>query len=100
MHLVEPLGRGGVFQHSIALGEALAARGWTVTLHPARDSEIQRTTGIALCTCVDWKRGMRSGPRRRATIAARFLGRTVPHLLRVIRRRKPVHVQGYFYLPL
>ncbi len=94
VHLVEPGGRGGVYQHTAALAEALAAAGVEVTLHTASDRELD-PVGVTLCPCVRW---YRSGPRRLrlARSSAAFLRSTIPHVIKQSRRADLLHVQGLY----
>src|SRR3954453_5406306 len=92
VHLVEQGGRGGVFQHTVAVAHALAQTGLEVKLHTARDAEFDPSTpGVTVCRCVEWYRGRRF---RRLMIGARYLGSTLPHLARDIRKQDIAHVQG------
>jgi glycosyltransferase involved in cell wall biosynthesis len=95
VHLVEPGGRGGVFQHTAALAEALAVAGMDVCLHTADDAEL-KPSGVAVCGCVHWPRRFPTGLRQTAT-AAGYITRTVPHLVRQAGRTDIVHVQGLFH---
>ncbi|HEX7290210.1 MAG TPA: glycosyltransferase [Conexibacter sp.] len=94
IHLVEPTGFGGIFQHSCVLGEVLAAAGHQVTLHTAAQHEEVRLHDVEICPCVWWPRGRPHGPLRRAAIAARLTTGTLPHLHRAIPRGALVHLQG------
>jgi glycosyltransferase involved in cell wall biosynthesis len=103
VHLCEPGGRGGIFQHTVAVAEALAGVGVQVVLHTAQDAEL-RPEGVRFCPCVHWYRSLPDGLRQGAT-AARYLLRTVPHLVATTDRATDVlHLQGTFgrvlYLPI
>jgi glycosyltransferase involved in cell wall biosynthesis len=89
--LVELDGRGGPYQHAVAVADALQRSGVDVVLHTATDAELVPTQPVEVCRCMDWLRNARYG--RRTLIAARFLAVTVPHLLR---RRGVLHIQGPF----
>ena len=98
IHLFEPSGYGGVFQHACRLAEALDSRQLNVVLHTGHQHEDVHLRGVTLCPCSWWPRSLthdrlRSGARR-ATIAARLVVRTVPHLLRSAPAGAVVHVQG------
>jgi glycosyltransferase involved in cell wall biosynthesis len=95
IHLVEPGGRGGVYQHTVGVAEALAASGVDVVLHTAADPEVLPSANVSYCPCVRWQR---SGPRalRQAVTAARYLGRVLPHLRSELRHGSLLHVQGLF----
>jgi glycosyltransferase involved in cell wall biosynthesis len=96
VHLVEPGGRGGVYQHTLDLATVLSDAGWQVALHTARDAECLPPAGVAVCTCVDWKRELERGHARSAAIAADYLRATLWHLVRTVERGDVVHVQGLF----
>jgi glycosyltransferase involved in cell wall biosynthesis len=103
VHLVEPGGRGGVFQHTVAVAEALAEVGVHVVLHTAQDAEL-RPAGVTFCPCVHWYRSLPHGLRQPLT-AGRYLLRTVPHVLTATDPVTDVlHMQGLFgrflYLPV
>ena len=89
--LVELDGRGGPYQHAVAVAEALERSGVHMTLHTAKDAELAATAPVEMCRCMDWLRDARRA--RRTRVAARFLAVTVPHLLR---RRGVLHIQGPF----
>ena len=98
IHLVEPLGRGGIYQHTVAIAEALVERGYRVCLHTATDPEFEPDRRVQLCARVDW---LRDRPTlRRLTFATRYLTRFLPQLLSSSSRGDIVHVQGAFREPL
>lgn len=93
VHLVEQGGRGGVFQHTVALARLLAANGIRVRLHTASDAELDADgADVSVCDCVDWLRQLPASIRRPA-LAARYVAKTLPHLVRET-RGAVVHVQG------
>ncbi len=95
IHIVEAGGRGGVYQHAVAVAQALAARGERVTLHTATDAELEPGGEVDLCRCVRWHRDDATrlrGPR----IALDWLGRTLPHLARAVGRGEVFHFEGEF----
>jgi glycosyltransferase involved in cell wall biosynthesis len=94
IHLFEPSGYAGVFQHSCRLGELLSARGLNVMLHTGHEHEDVPASGVELCACSWWPRRGRRRPGRSASIAARLLGRTIPHLRRAVPDDAVLHVQG------
>jgi glycosyltransferase involved in cell wall biosynthesis len=99
VQLVEQGGRGGVFQHTVALARLLAENGLQVILHTASDPELDASgAGVTVCGCVDWLRRYPPSLRRPA-LAARYIGTTLPHLLRETRGAL-VHVQGTWNPPL
>ena len=99
IHIVEAGGRGGVYQHAVAVAEALARHGEDVVLHTADDAELLPGPGVRVCSCVRWYRDFRS-PLRRARILLNWLLRTVPHLARTARRGEVFHFQGEFKTPI
>jgi glycosyltransferase involved in cell wall biosynthesis len=90
--LVELDGRGGPYQHTVAVAEALQRSGVRVTLHTATDAELEAMPPVEMCRCMDWLRV--AGRGRRTRVAARFLAVTVPHILR--RPHAVLHIQGPF----
>src|ERR1700742_4662822 len=94
VHLFEPTGFGGIFQHTCALGELLARAGHAVTLHTATQHEPVLLPNVKLCTCSSWPRGRPHSRLRSAQIAANLVGRTLPHLYRAVPGRSVVHVEG------
>ena len=99
IHMVEAGGRGGVYQHAVAVAEALAHHGEHVVLHTAYDAELLPGRGVQVCRCVRWYRES-EGPLRRARILGNWLVRTVPHLARAVRRGEVFHFQGEFKAPI
>lgn len=94
IHLFEPTGFGGIFQHACALAQLLSRSDITVTLHTSAQHEAVDLEGVSVCPCVWWPHGGRSTRRRRLKIAARLLARGLPHLHRAAARGDVVHVQG------
>jgi glycosyltransferase involved in cell wall biosynthesis len=93
VHLFDAGGRGGVFQHAVAVAESLASSGVQVVMHTATDAEMS-AQGVRTCACMRWYRGLPGGVRQAVT-AARFVVRTLPHLVRTS-RRGVLHVEGSF----
>jgi glycosyltransferase involved in cell wall biosynthesis len=97
VHLIEPGGRGGVYQHTVALARLLASHGLAVRLHTASDPEFDPGgSGVEGCGCVEWFRRQPScfrGP----LIAWRYLARTLPHLASEVTRNDVAHVQGVWH---
>ena len=94
VHLFEPTGYGGIFQHALRIGQIVADAGAPVTLHTSDAHEATDPGGVSLCCCAPW-RPRASRPRFAAVpIAARYCGRTVPHLVNVARDGGVVHIQG------
>jgi glycosyltransferase involved in cell wall biosynthesis len=95
IHIVEAGGRGGVYQHSVAVAQALAARGERVTLHTATDAELEPGGDVVMCRCVRWHRD--DATRLRGIrIALGWVGRTVPHLARAVGPGEVFHFEGEF----
>jgi glycosyltransferase involved in cell wall biosynthesis len=111
IHLIEPFGRGGVFQHAAGLAELLAEDGRAVTLHTATDAELEPRAGARVCPCMRWWRSPlgasddrgqlpRAVVHRRLLIGAGFLFFTLPHLLVRLGRGHVAHFEGEFKAPL
>jgi glycosyltransferase involved in cell wall biosynthesis len=95
IHMVEVGGRGGVYQHAVAVVEGLAGTGRRVVLHTAGDAELLPAAPVEVCGCIEWAREL--DPRlRRPYIAARYILRTVPHLRLAVRPGDVYHFQGEF----
>ena len=99
IHIVEAGGRGGVYQHAVAVAEALARHGEQVVLHTADDAELVPGPEVRVCRCVRWFRDSRP-PLRPARILLHWLMRTVPHLARALRRGEVFHFEGEFKPPI
>lgn len=95
VHLFEPGGIGGVYQHTVAVADLLAEEGDDVVLHTASDAEIAPRIAT-VCGCVSWERGRSAGGIRRYSILRKYLTRTVPHLVRHVGRDQCLYVQGRF----
>jgi glycosyltransferase involved in cell wall biosynthesis len=93
IHLFEPSGYAGVFQHACRVGQLLRARDLRVVLHTGHEHEQVQADGVELCACSWWSRGTRSAGRS-ARIATRFVARTLPHLRQAVPRGAVLHVQG------
>jgi glycosyltransferase involved in cell wall biosynthesis len=95
IHLVEPTGFGGIFQHTFALGDVLAAAGHDVTIHTAVQHEpVGFKENVNICRCFWWPRGHPHGTGLNVLIAARLVGETLTHLHRAMPRGAIVHVEG------
>ncbi|MFF5970683.1 glycosyltransferase [Streptomyces sp. NPDC012769] len=94
IHLFEPSGYAGVFQHSCRLAELLGRSGRRVVLHTGHEHEEVRVEGVELCPCSWWPRHGDGGARRSGAIAARFVGRTLPHLHSAVPPGAVLHVEG------
>jgi glycosyltransferase involved in cell wall biosynthesis len=90
IHIFEPGGRGGVYQHAVALADLVSQEvGRPVILHTGRHPEFA-PAHARVCECADWP----SGRLRRTRTVARYLWRTVPHIARAVSRRDVLHVEG------
>lgn len=103
VHLIQPTGYGGIFQHTAALAALLAGHGARVTIHTAVDHEPANPDGVEVCECVRWRRGQTDEAHaglRQARVAFDYLARSLPHLVRAVRRREVAHVEGAVRLPM
>jgi glycosyltransferase involved in cell wall biosynthesis len=96
VHIVEVGGRGGVYQHAVAVARALDARGVQVVLHTATDAELEALGGVRTCRCVRWWRDLTPRALRPPIIALGYVLVTLPHLARRMRRGDVYHFQGEF----
>ncbi len=94
VHLFEPSGYAGVFQHACRLAELLHPRGVRVVLHTGHHHEEVSANEFELCPCSWWPRDRARSGRRSALITTRFLTRTLPHLLRAVGRGRLLHLEG------
>jgi glycosyltransferase involved in cell wall biosynthesis len=98
VHLFEPTGFGGVFQHSCQLAQGLNRHGRRVVLHTGHEHENVHLDGVEMCACSWWPRTNGGGPfkarARRATIARRLVEGTLPHLVHCAPRGAVLHLQG------
>ncbi|MER7519450.1 glycosyltransferase [Streptomyces sp. NPDC126499] len=94
IHLFEPSGYAGVFQHACRLGELLGRSGRRVVLHTGHEHETVRLDGVELCPCSWWPRHRDGGARRSAAIAGRYVTRTLPHLHSAVPPGAVLHVEG------
>lgn len=90
---VEAGGRGGVYQHTLAVAEALAESGVNVTLISADDAEVAPKFAT-LQRSLKWHRGARF---RSPRIVASYFLDVLPQAMAA---RGPVWVQGGFKTPL
>jgi glycosyltransferase involved in cell wall biosynthesis len=97
VQMVESGGRGGVYNHSVEVAAGLRQLGVDVVMHTASDCE-PAPPGVNLCRCIVWHRRSKYRFVRRSGTTLRYLGRTLPHLSRVIRSDDVVHIQGLFAL--
>jgi hypothetical protein len=96
IHLFEPSGYGGVFQHACQLGHGLSRHGRRVVLHTGHKHEQVDLDGVDVCPCSWWPR---SGDRRmrivlrQGRIARRMIQRTLPLLLASVPPGAVLHLQ-------
>jgi glycosyltransferase involved in cell wall biosynthesis len=95
LHLVEPGGRGGVYQHTLQVAQDLADAGFSVIVHTATDAEALPPPEVQYCGCYSWCRTFASRRIRLIVMVTRFLFRTLPHLA-LVTRGKLVHIEGLF----
>jgi glycosyltransferase involved in cell wall biosynthesis len=97
VHLVSAGGDGGVFQHTVAVAQALGRAGCAATVHmPDRTEEVD-LHGLEVCRCVIWTTRFRRPRLRRASIALRYLTATNLHLLQAVGPRDVLHFEGLFH---
>ena len=96
MHLVSAGGDGGVFQHTVAVAQALGRAGRDVTVHLPDWNENLDLGTLDVCRCISWKTSFRRPRLRRAAIALRYLTRSNLHLLRAVGRGDVLHFEGLF----
>ena len=94
VNLIEPGGRGGVFQHVLALATYLESKGISVTIHTARDLEIPYIDSVRICCCFQWN-SRNGGFVSKSHFFLLFLIRTLPHLV-WSSRKSIVNIQGLF----
>ena len=98
IHLFEPTGYGGIFQHACRIAECLSQTGRRVVLHTGHQHEDVALERVDICKCSWWPPSAdRSSIRnvtRRSFIAIRLLVDTLPHLLKSMPPKAIFHVQG------
>lgn len=94
VHIFEPTGFGGIFQHSCALAKLLTADGLDVVLHTSAQHEAADMQGFRACRCTWWPRQGTSTPARKAAIAGRYMTAGLAHLDRAAAEGDVIHVQG------
>lgn len=94
IHLLEPTGYAGIFQHTVALAEALGSVGERVIVHTAREHEVLPAAGFEYCTCGTWPRRTTATASQRVHLARHYLGPMLRHLEATIDREDVVHLQG------
>jgi len=94
VHLLEPTGFGGIFQHTCALAVLLHASGVDVTLHTSAQHEEVELGDVKVCRCIWWPHERQMTKGRRALIAARLLTSGLRHVDRAAEPGSIVHVEG------
>jgi glycosyltransferase involved in cell wall biosynthesis len=100
VHLVEPGGRGGVYQHTVALATELVEAGIEVHLHTAARAETlpvpapTPSGGLHRHRCFWGLEGIRPRSARRAAVGLLWLAVGVPSCVRHVRPGDVVHLQG------
>lgn len=97
IHLFEPSGYGGVFQHACQLGDQLGRHGRRVVLHTGHEHEPVNLDGVDVCPCSWWPRSANRGIQKalqQSRIAHRLIQRTLPHLLASVSPGAVIHLQG------
>ncbi|MCD1144953.1 glycosyltransferase [Kocuria sp. LUK] len=98
LHIVEPGGRGGVYQHVLgAIQNGTYDKYSEVVIHTAKDAELTPAfENVAYCHCMRYQR---MGPRGLRAVASLFwvLAFMLPHLfVSMLRRPGEWEVQGLF----
>lgn len=95
VHLFEPSGYAGPFQHACRLAQLLLERDLEVVIHTGNEHEEVDGGPVDLCPCSWWPRRRKgSAAARSAEIVSRYLSRTLPHLHASVPRGGVLHVQG------
>ncbi len=94
IHLIEPTGYSGIFQHTVALAEALASTGETVVVHTAAEHEHLPAIGFAYCPCGTWPQRSPATTLQRTRLARHLLGPMLRHLESAAGAGDVVHLQG------
>jgi glycosyltransferase involved in cell wall biosynthesis len=95
VHLFEPTGYAGVFQHACRVAQLLGRSGVRVVLHTGHEHEpLEPSARVRICACSWWPRQGRRSKRRVTLITLRYLARTLPHLCRTVPRGSFLHLQG------
>jgi glycosyltransferase involved in cell wall biosynthesis len=97
VHLFEPSGYAGVFQHTCQLAKEMSHRGCRVVLHTGHEHEEVDAEDVVICPCSWWPRsgtGRKRKALQQAMIARMLIVRTLPHLLSSVPRGAVLHLQG------
>lgn len=93
VHFVEFAGDGGIYQHVVAVADALAGVGIKTVVHTAASAEMR--PGVAeFCGCFSWHRDMTWRPGRLARIVVESFARTWSHIMRVVEPGALLHLHG------
>ncbi|MCA1842479.1 MAG: glycosyltransferase family 4 protein, partial [Actinobacteria bacterium] len=96
VHVVEPAGWGGVYQHAASLVTAVAAAGVPVMFHTAASAEPSPADGVPRHACFWHCSEVRPRTARRTAVAGGWLARGVPSCLRMFQPGDVVHIEGWF----
>jgi glycosyltransferase involved in cell wall biosynthesis len=95
IHLFEPTGYAGVFQHTYRVAQLLRGSDLRVVFHTGHEHEdLEPADGVAVCGCSWWPRQGKRGLRRSQLITQRYVARTLPHLCAAVPRGSVLHLQG------
>lgn len=95
VHLFEPSGYAGVFQHTVRVAQLLGRAGVRATVHTGHEHEdVDGDEPVELCGCSWWPRGGTRGAGRSREITQRFFAGTLPHLHAASARGSVVHLEG------
>jgi glycosyltransferase involved in cell wall biosynthesis len=95
VHLFEPTGYAGIFQHACRVAQLLGRSGVRVVLHTGHEHEtLDPSAGVEICGCSWWPRRDERSIRRSQLITMHYLTRTLPHLRRAVPRGCVLHLQG------
>ena len=97
IHLFEPSGYAGVFQHTCQLAKGMSRRGYSVVVHTGHEHEAADVEGAVICPCSWWPRtdhGEERKALRKAEIARQLMLRTLPHLVSSVPTGAVLHLQG------
>jgi N-acetylglucosaminyldiphosphoundecaprenol N-acetyl-beta-D-mannosaminyltransferase len=95
VHLFEPSGYAGVFQHTVRIAQLLEGAGVRAVVHTGHQHEdVDGDQPVELCGCSWWPRDETRGAGRSREIARRFFASTLPHLHASSDRGSVVHLEG------
>lgn len=96
VHVVEPSGWGGVYQHAASLAAALDRHDVPVVFHTAAGAEEGRADRVTRRACFWPFPALRPRAARRAAVWAGWTAVGIPTCARRLRRGDVVHVEGWF----